>query len=438
MIMDRKGICFLVVLCIIQMCMSGRIHYEDDITLDHDEIEQIKAMNLTDEQLQTVRSLGISFELYGKLIEAKESTSGLPHFQRISAACAILDPDEPGDNFTIPPDGPSDGYLEKLDWIKNHIRLNESIPFAKKYICPFIRHPGYNEEYANSLGLARYQYHYFVDIQRRSNVTSPAIRAAGARKLCKVYQEFDIIAEIPKAPTELSQDQLHNFSELEEEFNTANDSTRAIALVNICNFLNESVIPSDQAHALRIPVDLYKKIVAIRKEYANDLPIDNRINPVVIRPICKEINRSDGVFDITVPEVSHLGSSQLKEVIAIINRARYAENAKKITYYRRACVFLNESYSDQELAKLSGVSLEKYHQIVEIKGNHQDNSLRGQLALTIELCHVVSPIRENATLSDQQLIEFEDKLEPIGRASIDQSVQLLKDICAWINTNTQP
>lgn len=42
------------------------------------------------------------------------------------------------------------------------------------------------------------------------------------------------------------------------------------------------MIPSDQAHALRISIDLYKKIVAIRKEYANDLPIDNRINPVVI------------------------------------------------------------------------------------------------------------------------------------------------------------
>lgn len=50
---------------------------------------------------------------------------------------------------------------------------------------------------------------------------------------------------------------------------------------NVCEFLNETVHPVEQAHALQIPVDLYNKIVTIRKNTAHKLLHRERINAAV-------------------------------------------------------------------------------------------------------------------------------------------------------------
>lgn len=120
------------------------------------------------------------------------------------------------------------------------------------------------------------------------------------------------------------------------------------------------------------------------------------------------------------------------------------------SFQRELCVFLNESYPVEELAQLSGISLEQYQQIILFHKNHTDHSPRGLLDLTvsqyqvkdqnksksitcffqIDLCHVVNPDdngikQSNVELTDEQSKEFLGKIKPVGSASIDQRVPLL-------------
>jgi len=131
----------------------------------------------------------------------------------------------------------------------------------------------------------------------------------------------------PNPPAQLTEHQLLQFGELASLVGTASESERATTFRNICDFLNETVCPVEQARALQIPFDLYKSIVAIRKENADNQTISGRISTV--RHICKEINRSEGVFVKDAPEDIGLSPDEFIEASRFLNIAREANNNEK-------------------------------------------------------------------------------------------------------------
>lgn len=405
------------------------------------ENEQINALNYTVDHVQIASDSGITFELHGKLMKTIEATRGQTLPQKAAAYCTILDPDDSVHNLTLP--SAEDRYFKKLEQICQTLPEFSFNLFTKNIICPFIRNPDYDEEYAKSLGLARHQYHQFQDIRRRNNDTSISGRVSVARKLCKVFQEPEIIADLLRSPTELSDEQLTQFNEFAVLARTANESTRAGAFKNICSFLNETVSPLEQAQALRIPIDLYNRIVVIRKERGDCFTLDDRIANV--RSICREINHADGIFNKSIPNDTGISFDQQLNVDFIIANAQLAKNNEKITFLRNACVSLNESYPNQELAKQAGVSLQQYEQLehVSTRRKHQYYTSEARLALAIELCQIVSPnenvpqINVTIKLTDEQTHEFEERVKPIRSSPIDQRIQKLRDVCTWIYTNSQ-
>lgn len=136
--------------------------------------------------------------------------------------------------------------------------------FQRNVACPFIRDPHIDEKNAKSLGISLYQYHRFVHIRKVNKDKSIVGRVAVAvsmecsilikyyrnvlnisfvlsfrfqRKLCQVFQEPEIIADIQRSPAELSEQQLLQFNELAILAREANESSKSAAFVSVyCNF----------------------------------------------------------------------------------------------------------------------------------------------------------------------------------------------------------
>lgn len=124
------------------------------------------------------------------------------------------------------------------------------------------------------------------------------------------------------------------------------------------------------------------------------------------RLICREINYSDGVFNKTLPKESELPNDIRKRVTTSLNSLNYVGNGEKIPkivsllrqlvqiqfffsihflLQREACVSLNESDPDEELAKMSGVSYVRYKEIVRTRNKHVDHSTMGRLTLAVRI-----------------------------------------------------
>lgn len=118
---------------------------------------------------------------------------------------------------------------------------------------------------------------------------------------------------------------------------------------NVCNFLDETISPVEQAEALGISVDLYNKFVVIRKENGDYLEVWNQIrswvrllswydiigetysySSVYQTSICKAIDESDGVSNKTYADEVVIGLSQEQEFLALISKADSVKNSKKI------------------------------------------------------------------------------------------------------------
>lgn len=125
----------------------------------------------------------------------------------------------------------------------------------------------------------------------------------------------------------------------------------------MCDFLNETVNPVEQANALQISVDLYERIVLIRRDNFHDFSIDGRVAVVVSvitrdlrlsnvfsntiemisscnfifqREICREFNRREGVFNLETPNVPKMSPKFKLKVSFLLNTVKRAENAAKI------------------------------------------------------------------------------------------------------------
>jgi len=335
----------LSLLCIIQMCLAGRIQRDassteesTEIAWTADEIEKYNAVAYHDLGLKEALRGGVSFETFMNLYKTIQTVRELPPIQSYTAYCDVLDPDL-FDN-KLPPPADDDEYFQQLMISLGRSLPEEWNPHYKNLICPYIRNPKFDEDYAKSVGITRHQYHKMQDIRRRNNDTSNAGLVSVGRKLCKVLQESEIIAKISKLPEELSPaDQVTAVRFLE----TANTEAK---FRDACSFIGEIVSSVHQAEALNIPVALYDKIVVIRKGSVNELEIWKQVEAWL--NICIAIDESDGVLNKTYPEEAFISLGGEREFVTMIRKVDYVKNSKKIGRWRKACEFLSKNEVDAE------------------------------------------------------------------------------------------